>query len=88
MFVVPWHVAAAADTPVLDDELSRELRSKAIQFGYVTLLPGVAGLFVVGLLNRNLAIELAPVLAAIGVAGPAVRLYWLERAAGAGVLEA
>jgi hypothetical protein len=74
--------------PVLDDELSRELRAKAIQFGYAILLPGIAGLFVVGLINRNLAIELTPVLAAIGVAGPALRLFWLERAAGAGALEA
>ena len=74
--------------PVLDDELSRELRSKAIQFGYVILLPGIAVLFVVGLFNRNLAVDLMPILAAIGVAGPALRLFWLERAAGAGALEA
>jgi uncharacterized membrane protein YczE len=69
--------------PILDDELSRELRSKALQFGYAILLPGLAGLFVVGLIDRNLAIELAPVLAALGVGGPALRLFWLERAAGA-----
>lgn len=73
---------------VLNDELSRDLRARAIQFGYAILLPGVAGLFVVGLFNRDLAIDLAPILAALGVGGPAVRLYWLERAAGAGALEA
>jgi hypothetical protein len=75
-------------TSVLNDELSRDLRAKALLLGYAILLPGLAGLFVVGLLNRDLAIELAPVLAAIGVAGPALRLFWLERAAGAGALEA
>jgi hypothetical protein len=74
--------------PVLDDELSRELRSKALQLGYAILLPGLVGLFVVGLFDRNLAIELAPVLAALGVGGPALRLFWLERAAGAGAIEA
>jgi hypothetical protein len=73
---------------VLNDELSRELRARAIQFGYAILLPGVAALFVVGLLNRDLAIDLMPILAALGVGGPAARLYWLERAAGASVLEA
>jgi hypothetical protein len=73
---------------ILNDELSRELRAKALQLGYAILLPGVAALFVVGLFNRDLAIELAPILAALGVGGPAVRLFWLERAAGAGALEA
>jgi hypothetical protein len=73
---------------VLNDELGRELRAKALQLGYAILLPGLAALFVVGLLNRDLAIDLMPILAALGVGGPAARLYWLERAAGAGVLEA
>ncbi len=70
--------------PVLDDELSRALRGQALQLGYAILLPGVAILFVVGLFNRVAAIELAPILAALGIAGPALRLVWLERAAGAG----
>jgi len=73
---------------VLNDELSRELRAKALLFGYAILLPGLAALFVVGLVDRALAVELAPVLAALGVAGPALRLYRLERAAGADAIEA
>lgn len=74
--------------PVLDDELSRALRAKALQFGYLVLLPGVGALFAIGLYARDLAIELAPVLAALGVAAPALRLYLLERAANAGFDEA
>jgi hypothetical protein len=66
---------------VLDDELSRALRARALQLGYAILLPGVAILFVLGLFRRDLAIEFAPILAALGVAGPAVRLFMLERAA-------
>jgi uncharacterized membrane protein YqaE (UPF0057 family) len=69
--------------PVLDDELSRELRGRALQLGYAILLPGVAVLFAVGLFRRDLAVELAPVVAALGIAGPAIRLYMLERAANA-----
>jgi len=68
---------------VIDDELSRELRRKALVFGYAIVLPGLAALFVVALVSRTLAIELMPVLAALGVAGPAVRLSLLERAAAA-----
>ncbi len=67
---------------VLDDELSRALRARALQFGYAVLLPGVVLLFLVGLYSRDLAIEFAPVLAALGVAAPAIRLFLLERAAG------
>jgi hypothetical protein len=73
---------------VLNDELGRELRAKALLLGYAVLLPGLAALFVVGLFNRDLAVELAPVLAALGVAGPALRLFMLERAAGVGAVEA
>ena len=67
--------------PVLDDEVSRAFRGRALQFGYFILLPGVAALYVVGLFSRELAVELAPVLAALGICGPAVRLYLLERSA-------
>jgi hypothetical protein len=74
--------------PVLDDELSRQLRGRALMFGYAILLPAIALLFAVGLVSRSLAIELVPVVAAVGVAGPAVRLFLLERAAGAGADEA
>jgi hypothetical protein len=68
--------------PVLDDELSREFRGKAFQFGYAILLPGVACLFVIGLFKPNEAVILAPLLAALGVGGPALRLWSLERSAG------
>ncbi len=74
--------------PVLDDELSRELRGRALQFGYFMLMPGLTALFIVGLFHPNLAIELTPILAVIGVGGPALRLFWLERSAGAGLAEA
>ena len=69
--------------PVLDDELSRDLRRRALQLGYLILLPGVCALFIVGLVDRDLAVELTPVLAALGVGAPAVRLFWLERSANA-----
>jgi hypothetical protein len=67
--------------PVLDDELNESFRSRAFRLGYLILLPGVALLFVVGLVDRTLALELSPLLAALGVAASAARLYWLERAA-------
>jgi hypothetical protein len=70
--------------PVLDDELSRELRGRALAVGYAVVLAGVAALFVVALVSRTLAVELIPVVAALGVAGPALRLFLLERAAGGG----
>jgi hypothetical protein len=74
--------------PVLDDELSRELRRRAIALGYAIVLFGVALLFVVALVSRTAAVDLIPVVAALGVAGPAVRLFLLERAAGVGDDEA
>jgi hypothetical protein len=74
--------------PVLDDELSRDLRSRALGLGYYVLVAGIAALFVIALVSRSLAVELIPVVAALGVAGPALRLFLLERAAGAGGDEA
>jgi hypothetical protein len=71
--------------PAVEDELAQAFRAQALRLGYVLLLPGLAMLVVLGLFNRTLALELAPVVAAIGVAGPAVRLFLLERAAGEGV---
>jgi hypothetical protein len=40
--------------------------------------------FVVSLVSRTAAVDLIPVVTALGVAGPALRLFMLERAAGAG----
>jgi hypothetical protein len=74
--------------PILDDELSRELRRRALGLGYSVLVAGMAALFVVALVSRSLAVELLPIVAALGVAGPALRLFLLERAAGAGGDEA
>jgi len=74
--------------PVLDDELSRELRGRALAVGYYIVVVGVAALFGVALVSRTAAVELIPVVAALGVAGPAIRLFMLERAAEAGGDEA
>jgi hypothetical protein len=74
--------------PVLDDELSRELRGRAIGLGYYIVLFGVATLFIVALVSRTAAVDLIPAVAALGVAGPAIRLFLLERAAEAGGDEA
>ena len=70
--------------PVLDDELSRELRARALGFGYAVLLTLVAGLFGLALVSRTIAIQLVPTALALGVAAPAIRLFLLERSAGAG----
>ena len=69
--------------PVLDDELSRELRSRAIALGYFVVLLGAAALFVVSLVSRPAAVDLIPVVMALGVAGPAIRLF-IARARGRG----
>jgi hypothetical protein len=68
--------------PAIDDELAQAFRAQAMKLGYVLLLPGLALLVIIGLFRSALALELAPLVAAIGVAGPALRLFMLERAAG------
>jgi len=69
--------------PVLDDELSRQIRAKALGLGYVVLAIGLAMLVATSLFNRTLTIDLIPVVAALGVGSSSLRLFWLERAAGA-----
>ena len=67
--------------PAMEDELSRAYRAQAFQFGYAVLMPAVVALFVTGLVSPRLAVELAPIVAAVGVAAPALRLAWLSRPA-------
>ena len=68
--------------PVLDDELSRQLRARALGLGYLVMAAGLAGLVATSLFDRALTIDLIPVLAALGVGSASLRLFWLERAAG------
>ena len=68
--------------PVLDDELSRQIRAKALGLGYLVMAVGLAGLVAASLFDRNLTIDLIPVVAALGVGSASLRLFWLERAAG------
>ena len=68
--------------PVLDDELSREIRGRALGLGYLVMAVGLAGLVATALFDRALTIDLIPVLAALGVGSASLRLFWLERAAG------
>jgi len=68
--------------PVLDDELSRQIRAKALGLGYLVMAGGLAGLVATSLFDRALTIDLIPVVAALGVGSASVRLFWLERAAG------
>ena len=68
--------------PVLDDELSRQIRAKALGLGYLVLAGGLGLLVAISLFDRTLTIELIPVLAALGVGSASIRLFWLERAAG------
>jgi len=70
--------------PTIDDELAQAFRGQAMKLGYVLLLPGLAVLVIIGLIRPALALEVAPLVAVIGVAGPALRLFMLERAAGRG----
>jgi hypothetical protein len=70
--------------PVLDDELSRQIRAKALGLGYLVMAVGIAGLIGCSLFDRTLTIDLIPVVAALGVSAALLRLFWLERAAGAG----
>jgi len=70
--------------PVLDDELSRQIRAKALGLGYLVLAVGLAGLVATSLFDRTLTIDLIPVVAAVGVGASSLRLFWLERAAGGG----
>jgi hypothetical protein len=69
--------------PVLDDELSRQIRARALGLGYLVMAAGLAGLVATSLFDRGLTIDLIPVVAALGVGAASVRLFWLERAAGA-----
>jgi len=68
--------------PVFDDELSRQIRAKALGLGYLVMAGGLGVLIATSLFDRALTIDLIPVVAALGVGATSLRLVWLERAAG------
>ena len=67
---------------VLNDELTRAMRSRALSLGYWILAPCMAAIYVLALFDQKLAIELMVPALFLAVAVPTLRFAYLDWRAG------
>ncbi|WP_339933310.1 hypothetical protein [uncultured Brevundimonas sp.] len=65
----------------LDDEQTQIHRRRALSLGYLIVLGGATGLYLIGLWRVEIAVTLVPLMLAVGVQAAAVRFVLLERKA-------
>lgn len=79
--VMGWDGASRKARKFLEDELTQALRGRAMTLGYVVLLAGVSGVYLLGLWRPDWAMMAFPFALAIGAVTPALRFALLDRAA-------
>lgn len=65
----------------LDDEQTQMHRRRALSVGYLVILAGATGLYLIGLWRAGIAVTLIPLIVAVGVQAAAVHFVLLERRA-------
>ncbi|WP_183211834.1 hypothetical protein [Brevundimonas variabilis] len=78
LMVLGWDREGQRDRKWLEDELTREWRGRALSLGFLVLMAGMSGLYLVGLYRPEWAILGFPVVltGAAGVVG--LRYAWLD----------
>ncbi|PZN98170.1 MAG: hypothetical protein DCF28_14465 [Alphaproteobacteria bacterium] len=78
LMVLGWDREGRRDRKWLDDELTREWRGRALSLGFLVLMGGMSGLYLIGLYRAEWAMLGFPVVltGAAGVVG--LRYAWLD----------
>ncbi len=79
--VMGWDGASRKAKKFLEDELTQALRGRAMTLGFVVLLAGVSGVYLLGLWRPDWAMIAFPFALAAGAVTPALRFALLDRAA-------
>lgn len=82
-FLTPYGIGRTM-RPVLDDELSRTMRMRALALGFWIVTPGLVVLLALNLYDRNLVVEMMIPLLYLAIAVPALRYCYLDWRAGQG----
>lgn len=81
LVVMGWDGRSLRNRRLLEDELTRHHRARAVIPAFILLLTLMTGLVAVGLWRSDLAVQLAPLAICISGAAAALRFAWLERRA-------
>ncbi|QTC90211.1 hypothetical protein [Brevundimonas goettingensis] len=84
MAVAGWEGLARPNRRWLEDEVTRDMRQRALSLGFIVLMAAMSGLFILGLWHRDWAAMAFPavLMSAASVAG--LRFVWLDQQAEGG----
>ena len=82
--VMGWDGGSRQERKWLEDELSREWRGQAMAVGFVVLMAGVSGLYLLGLWRPDWAMLGLPIVMLGSGAVAGLRFAWLDRQGEAG----
>ncbi|WP_339915596.1 hypothetical protein [uncultured Brevundimonas sp.] len=84
LIVMGWDGGSRRDRKWLEDELTREWRGRAMALGFLVLLAGMSGLYLIGLWRPELAMIGFPAVLMGSGAAAGLRFAWLDHQAEAG----
>ena len=82
--VMGWDGGSRKERKWLEDELTREWRGRAMSAGFVVLMAGVSGIYLIGLWRPEWAILGLPIVLFASGAVAGLRFAWLDRQGEAG----
>lgn len=83
LVVMGWDGRSLKNRRLLEDELTRHHRARAVIPAFILLLTLMTALVAVGLWRSDLAVQLSPLAISVAGAAAALRFAWLERQADA-----
>ena len=78
-----WDGQSRRDRKYLEDELTQALRGRATALGFIVLLAGLTGVYLLGLWSPAWAMVAMPVVLITGALAPGIRFALLDREADA-----
>lgn len=84
LIIMGWDGKSLKNRRLLEDELTRHHRARAVIPGFIALLSLMTGLVVIGLWRADLAVRLGPLAISVAGAAATLRFAHLERQADAG----
>ena len=84
MSVAGWEGMARLNRRWLEDEVTRDIRRRALSLGFMVLMLAMTGLFVLGLWRRDWATMAFPAVLMAAASAAGLRFVWLDQQAEGG----
>lgn len=79
-----WEGLARLNRRWLEDEVTRDIRGRALSLGFMVLMPAMTGLFVLGFWERDWATMALPAALMSAASASGLRFVWLDQQAEGG----